>query len=1084
MSELERIYEEFCDAWVQGERIDIDAFCSEHPDLAPRLKARIEEFIDTMGFLEGSKGLGQTVNHVEMFNGEQVEGKKLGDFTLIREVGRGGMGVVYEAKQASLGRIVALKVLPAHITLRPESVDRFEREASTAAKLKHAGIVEVHAVGEADGNHYFAMEFVEGTPLHKVVEHLLAQSSFPMDGWQMAAAVENGLHHRTDHVYSEQDVSYDQVSKDFWNRNYIEVVCRIIAQVATALEYMHKAGVIHRDVKPSNILVKRDGTVKLTDFGLAREEGLPALTVTGELAGTPHYIAPEQASGSKGKSVDHRVDIYSLGVTLYEMLTMIRPYDGKTSQEVIGKIMSREPVTPRTRNDLISKDLETICLTAMEKEPDRRYQTSAEFRDDLLNFLDFRPIKARPVGMATRSIRLIRRNPARSAFIGLLLLVVLVGPLVFGVQQKLANIRVKKVLAEREAALKLAEEEREAKEAALVLAKEEAEVSDRFSQYMLDLLTKSTSSIGDGRKITTLELIQEGVTSIESEFEENAEFQARLRLILGTVYVALGMATEAEPLLTKSLEGFQATVGEDHALTVAAKHRLGEFYSNEGRIDESFPLFEEALSASREMNGDEHELTLLLMCMLASNHATMGNRDAAESMYREALKISRRTLGDEHHHTLLNTSFLGEFLVENERYDEAQPLLEACVDRCVSVLGEDHRYTCRALQDLGSLYQARGRLADAAQCLEKVHEGYRRTLGHDNVQTAVVRNNIGNLYIIMGRMEEAESLLKQAIEILRQEEGMYHRNTLTCMSNLAGLYSQTGRPAEVELLLTEYLTDYQGSSGYTALLMLTLTSNLIELYREQGRHDEALPWFEKAESLVGFVPLDGSEETTFLLHSITGQFMRMGRIDIAERIYSKLLEKVIYDEGKDHPEALHCMMHIGEFMVATGRLVSAEPILKDCLERSLRVVGEDHLYTFNSLKYLGNLYARIGDNAKAASFLSRAMETSRRLYGEADPRTAEMENDLGLAYLKLRDLKEAERLFNLALEHLRSVPIEGHPLMPVCKSNLAWVYFEQGRYEEAKPLAQEAVDITSPDDPDLSVRKDLLDSILKEASLK
>ncbi len=347
---------------------------------------------------------------------------RLGDFRILREIGRGGMGVVYLAEQVSLQRTVALKVLPSHLTLLPEAVERFRREASTAARLRHPGIVEIHAIGEEAGAHYFAMEFVEGTPLDKVVERLREESPELLDGARVGAAVSDAAHRK---VGAAPDVPGVQKPKarvapsSAWNKTYIETVCRLVAHVADALEHAHKAGVLHRDVKPSNILVREDGSPVVTDFGLAREEGLPSLTQTGDFAGTPYYVSPEQAMARR-IPVDHRSDIFSLGVTLYELLTLRRPFEGRSSQEVLAKIIAKEPASPRRFNPLLPRDLATIVLKAIEKDPDRRYASAAAFAADLRAFLSFRPIEARPASIPTRALKFLRRHRVEGAAAGIL----------------------------------------------------------------------------------------------------------------------------------------------------------------------------------------------------------------------------------------------------------------------------------------------------------------------------------------------------------------------------------------------------------------------------------------------------------------------------------------------------------------------------------------------------------------------------------------------------------------------------------------------------------------------------------------
>ncbi|MBI1851532.1 MAG: tetratricopeptide repeat protein [Planctomycetes bacterium] len=353
-------------------------------------------------------------------NARRVEGRTLGEFQIVREIGRGGMGVVYEAVQPSLRRTVAIKVLPAHLTLRDNTIQRFHREALTAAKFRHPGIVEIYTVGADDGTHFFAMEFVPGASLDRVITRLKIEPFESLDGESVAVAVRDLARQPSDpnsRVGERATTQSDGAVT--WKGSYVETVVRLAAAVAEALDHAHRAGVIHRDVKPSNILLRTDGTPILTDFGLAREEGLPSMTLTGDFVGTPYYVSPQQVV-SRSVKVDHRTDVFSLGVTLYELLTLRRPFEGHNSQQIFEKILTREPVDPQKLNPRLASDLATIVLKALEKDPDRRYATAAAFAADLRAFLDYRPIQARRVPGVVRLLRWARREPAKAALLGIL----------------------------------------------------------------------------------------------------------------------------------------------------------------------------------------------------------------------------------------------------------------------------------------------------------------------------------------------------------------------------------------------------------------------------------------------------------------------------------------------------------------------------------------------------------------------------------------------------------------------------------------------------------------------------------------
>ncbi|MCC6781940.1 MAG: protein kinase [Planctomycetes bacterium] len=325
--------------------------------------------------------------------------RRVGDFLVLEEVGRGGMGVVYRAEQASLGRIVALKVLPSLVGLDASSVARFRREAETAGRISHPGIVPVYGVGEENGVHWFAMEFVEGPPLDRL---LAVVQSRPPERLLGTLFEESGLDQSFPAMVTADRRNSGPGSR--WARS----CARLAADVASALAAAHREGVIHRDIKPSNILIRSSGQPVVVDFGLARDERTLGLTRTGDAIGTPNYMAPEQACGQS--RVDGRVDVWGLGALLYELLTLRPPFVGGNAAEIMRRIVEEEPPPIRTLNARVPEDLVRIVETCLRKDPDARYAAIEAVELDLRNFLEGRPIVARRVGRVRRSVQFLTRH--------------------------------------------------------------------------------------------------------------------------------------------------------------------------------------------------------------------------------------------------------------------------------------------------------------------------------------------------------------------------------------------------------------------------------------------------------------------------------------------------------------------------------------------------------------------------------------------------------------------------------------------------------------------------------------------------
>ena len=358
--QLDLIIAEFLQAEERGETVDVDELVSAHPEFASDL----QEFFDDLGQMDVMPSpLG-----VPSVTRKPILGKLryFGDYELLEEIARGGMGIVYKARQESLNRIVAVKrILTGHLASE-EDIKRFRTEAESAANLNHPQIVSVFEVGRHEGQSYFSMEFVDGKNLSEIVRDR------PLGARQAA---------------------------------------RYVREIAEAIQYAHQQGTLHRDLKPSNVLIDQNDRVQITDFGLAmRVEGGSELTRTGQILGTPSYMPPEQAQ-CKRSLIGTGSDIYSMGAILYELLTARPPFRAESSPETMRQVIETEPLSPRQLNPTVPKDLETICLKCLQKEPHKRYATAQQLADDLERFRQGEPIRARPIGMTSRAWRWCRRKP-------------------------------------------------------------------------------------------------------------------------------------------------------------------------------------------------------------------------------------------------------------------------------------------------------------------------------------------------------------------------------------------------------------------------------------------------------------------------------------------------------------------------------------------------------------------------------------------------------------------------------------------------------------------------------------------------
>jgi serine/threonine protein kinase len=739
----------------------------------PALRAEIEELLradsEAGGFLDAPVDLSVVAPWpaddaaAAGPHADDLAGTVIGAYTVVREIGRGGMGVVYEAEQNRPRRRVALKVILGGRHVDATTVRRFEREAESLARLKHPGIAAIHESGCTDeGQHFFAMELVPGQRLSDVLNEMGAAPARP------------------------------------------EVLRRLalFRRITAALIYAHQRGVIHRDLKPSNIHVLPAGgeggagggaadtpDIKVLDFGLARitdpdAEQATAFTALGSVQGTLPYMSPEQVRGRRD-DVDVRTDVYALGVILYRMLAGRLPYDleGVDLPEA-ARIICEQPPRPlvaaagsRMKFD---RDLSIIVLKTLEKDPARRYPTVAALDEDLGRYLGGQPILARPASAAYQIRKLVARHRLAVAAAG----AVLAALLVFAV---VTTVQARRIAAERDRAGR------------------EATTAARVSDFLTGLFKVSDPDEARGNSITAREILDTGVEKIGRELADEPEVQARLMQTMGKVYASLGLYPKALPILEQSVATRRRLLGEEHRDTLAAMSDLARLYGSMGRRAEAERIDDQILATRRRLLGDEHPETLEAMAALAFVYRTQGRLEEAEKLDLRVLEARRRVLGDDHPDTLETMTELAAVYNYEKRYAEAEALYKPAVEKLRHVLGEENSVTLKNIVFLADVYAAQHRFAEAEVLHRDTRERLRRLLGDDHPLTIQATNNLASLYADEGRYADAEPLFREALERKKRVFGADHPSTLTGLGNLAIVYAEDGRFAEAEAMFVELL---------------------------------------------------------------------------------------------------------------------------------------------------------------------------------------------------------------------------------------------------------------------------------------
>jgi tetratricopeptide (TPR) repeat protein/predicted Ser/Thr protein kinase len=818
----------------------------------------------------------------------------IGQYRILDVLGEGGMGIVYRAEQGSPRRTVALKVIRAGAESR-DMLKRFEHEGQVLGWLQHPGIAQIFEAGTADTQQglqpFFAMEFIHGSPLTRY-----------------ATAEKLALAQRLE----------------------------LIAKVCDAVHHAHQKGVIHRDLKPGNILIDDSGQPKVLDFGVARVTDADIRTTTlqtdvGQLVGTLAYMSPEQVAGDS-RQLDTRSDVYALGVILYELLAGRVPFDAsqQTIPQVVRMITEDEPTSLSSINRIFRGDVDTIVAKALEKDKERRYQSVAGLAADIRRYLSDEPISARPASAVYQLRKFARRNRALVGGVLATLVVLLIGVAgtSYGLMQ--ATARRRDAEAERNRAL--------AAEGVAEQRREEAERQSAIAQAVVDFLNEDLLRAADprntpNREITVKEALDTASVEVEGKFEDEPLVEAAIRMTLGATYKQLGEYDAAEPHLERALELRRDILGEQDRDTVKSMGALGAVYEKHGLYEKAEPLLVRALDLSRRVLGKEDYDTVVCMSDLGELYRAQGRFGEAEPLLTEALEISQRELGQEHPTTLVHLNNLALVHGYMGRYDEAEPLFVRALEIRRRVLDEGHPSLVSAINNLGALYRHQGRLAEAEPLFVEALDIAQRVLGADHPRTLTYLNNLALIYREQGRVDEAEPLYVTGLEASTRALGADHPKTLMIALNLGALHRDQGRYAEAEALLVETLGGYRGLLGDEHPRTLTTMNHLGLVYRDQGRHEEARSLF--ADGLeIGRRTLGPEHPRTLTaMSNLALVYCDQQRYEEAEPLFVEVLETRRRVLGNEHPQTLKSMRNLARLYVEQGRYAGAEPLLLDSYAR-------------------------------------------------------------------------------------------------------------------------------------------------------
>jgi eukaryotic-like serine/threonine-protein kinase len=911
-------------------------------------------------------------------------GQTIGPYRILDQLGEGGMGMVYLAEQHQpVQRKVALKVVRTGMETR-QVLARFDAERQALALMNHPNVATAYDAGSTpNGLPYFAMEHVLGLDI-------------------------------TAHC--------DQRNMDVRERIVL------FLQACEGVLHAHQKGVIHRDLKPGNMLVSRSqdqpDTVKIIDFGVAKSltgelSAHPAHTRLGNFVGTPTYSSPEQVSGPV-VNVDTRTDIYSLGVVLYQLLTGVTPYSeedlNRKSPVELARLLSHErPPTPLARFSNLSAEEETqiakhrsispermkvllgtdvswIVGKCLEADPGDRYPSVLELEKDLRRWLEDKPIEARPTSRLYRMRKFVRRHRAGVAATTLAALTLLTatGVAIDGYAR-----------AEK--------------------ARKEAESAADFQVKQMDLI--DPGAMGVTLRENLILAVEKRGTERGWEPAAIAQGQQQLSTLLeGVNFTDLSL----EQLDRHQFQPALASISKDFTDQPLLQARLWQSLANNqrflGRLEAATEPQRLALEQRRRLLGEDDPLTLVSLHSSGALAQRKGHYKEAEVDFRAATTGMQRALGKNHPDTLASQGKLGEVLYEQGRYEEALKTGQELLDRSRQALGTDGTTSFRAQTLMGMTLMELNRFPEAEAFLRNAQEGYRQVYGSEDRKNWNAMNNLATVLLVTGQYAEAETMLSQVVAGNRARLGKDHTNTLRSEIRLSELWAEQGRSAESEAMMRQLLQRMKRTFGEDYPMALSLSLHLAEVLREQGKIEGAIALDRHALSIVLRTNSRDDPAAHKYMTSLATSLRMKGEFDEASTLIRDVLQAQRRTLGDTHRGTLKTMSSLASVSEARGDLQGAETLLREALAGQRKTSSDDDSDALATIDQLAQVLRVRGQLDEAAALGQKAIEiASNQRYAGQHP-ISRYQIHHARTLLDLRRYDDTERLLDKAKAALSQDP--------------------------------------------------------------
>jgi serine/threonine protein kinase len=993
--------------------------CGADSELRRKVERLLRAHDAAEGFLDSPATSDRTGNYTPI---AETIGTKVGPYILREQIGEGGFGLVFVAEQTEpVKRKVALKVIKPGMDSH-QVIARFEAERQALALMDHPNIARVLDAGATDsGRPYFVMELVRGIPI-------------------------------TEYCDKNQLPPRERLD--------------LFITVCQAIQHAHQKGIIHRDVKPSNVLVtSHDGkpVAKVIDFGVAKaiHQQLTERTIYtnfAQMVGTPLYMSPEQAEMS-GLDIDTRSDIYSLGVLLYELLTGTTPLEKKRLREaaydeIRRLIREEEPSKPSTRlstsdsiasvaaqrktepaklSKLLQGDLDWITMKALEKDRTRRYETASGLARDVQRYLTDEPVEACPPSATYRLRKFARKNRTM-----LTTAVAIAALLIAG-----AGVSIWQALRAKQAeslAQKAAEAERQSKldvqasAAAEKEAKIQAQKNLEQAKSNLAFAKKGNEILGSifaglkpekiaesGRPLQDVlrENLGKAVKDLEGSAIGDPLEVANMQNTLGMSLLALGEFKQSVDVLGKSLETRKSVLGTEHHDTVESMNNLALAYQDDGKVDKALPLIEQAYQVLKATHGPEHPDTLTSMDNLAEAYKDTGKVGLALPLAEETLKLRKSKLGAEHPDTLISMNNLAGIYQDAGKLDLAVALYEESLRINKAVRGASQPEPLTAMSNLALAYKVTGKLDKALPLYEETLKGKIKILGAEHPDTLNTMNNLAAAYDAAGKLDLELPLHEKVFRLRKAKLGADHPSTLASMSNLATAYQNGGK---LNLAVPMFVENFE------------LTKNKLGADHPQ---------------------------TLLSMHNLAAAYHVAGKLDLALPLYLETLQLRKAKLGDDHPDTLASMNNLASWYWKAGKLEMSLHLFEEILPRVEKKFGRDHPLTQTTIASLGVAYKDAGRLGEALPLLEEASRSSSKY-----PKLGEFRSQLLDGYVKARNSKAAEGLVSQLIAEDRKRLPKDSPQLAGSFANYGQALLRVKAYSQAEPLLRECLGIREKKEPE------------------